>query len=242
MPIHESIIYSDAIKNELDSSYIYKTNVEGLYYIDYNYHFAKNYTTKYWHPIMTNEAYAEYVDETKSDIESLFGEGSVVGFAFPHGKLNDEVKEYLANSGYLYARKTTGASDNVTFNMPTDRYAWSYNANHTNLNSLMQKFDALSDDGNLKFFSFGVHSSDYNGQWEVLQSFADTYGNRPEDFYYATNRAIFEYEDAVKALENKDGKLINASDVDLYVTIDNVKVIIPANSLYTLSNGSISKY
>lgn len=242
VPIHETIIYNDSIKNELDSSYIYKTDVEGLYYIDYNYHFAKNYSTKYWHPIMTNEAYAKYVDQTKSDIEGLFGEGSVVGFAFPHGKLNDDVKQYLANSGYLYARKTTGSSDNVTFNMPADRYAWSYNANHTNLNSLMAQFNDLTDDGNLKFFSFGVHSSDYNGKWDVLQSFADTYGNRPEDFYYASNRDIFEYEDAVKALMIKDGMLLNASDITLYVTINNVKTIIPAHSVYSVSNGSISEY
>ena len=242
IPIHDSILYNDSIKNELDSSYLYKTDIPGLYFIDYNYHFYKIYTSKYWHPIMTNESYIKYAQETKNDIESLFGKGSVVGFAFPHGKANEAVKRMLKNEGYLYARGGYGRADNTGFSMPSDRYEWSNNAIHSNLNEVMADFDALEDDGNLKLFTFGVHASDFLGHWDSLQTFADTYGRRPSDFYYASICDIFEYEDAVKALQNKNGKLINASNIDLYVTIDNVKVIIPQKSVYTLSNGNVSDY
>lgn len=235
VPIHETVLYSDSIKNTLDSQYIYKTETEGLYYIDYNYHFAKNYNTKYWHPIMTDEAYAKYAEETKKDIENLFGEGSVVGFAYPHGKTNDAVKAYFENAGYLYARRTLGKADNVNFSMPADRYDWSYNANHTTLNSVMSDFAACEDNGNLKFFCFGVHAVDYkNAGWDELEEFVDTYGNRSDEFYYATVRDIFEYEDAVKALEITEEKIVNGSDIDVFVTVNNVKIIIPANSTYTL--------
>ena len=72
--IHDSILYDDSIKNELDSSYLYKTDVPGLYFIDYNYHFYKIYTSKYWHPIMTNDAYIKYAEETKKDIDYLVSE------------------------------------------------------------------------------------------------------------------------------------------------------------------------
>lgn len=232
LPIHDSILYDDSIKNELDPKYIYKTQTDGLYFIDYNYHFYKIYTSRYWHPIMTNEAYAKYADETKKDIESLFDKGCVVGFAYPHGKTNESIKSYFENAGYLYARGSYGRADNITFSMPKDRFNWSNNAIYSNLNEVMADFEALRDDGNLKFFSFGIHASDFEGRWEILQKFADTYGNRPKEFYYASVRDIFEYEDAVKALKVCGNKIINNSKIDLFVTINGIKTVISANSNY----------
>ena len=98
----------------------------------------------------------------------------------------------------------------------------------------MANYDALQDDGTLKFFSFGVHAVDFDGKWYVLESFAKKYGNRPEDFWYASNRDIFEYEDAVNALEIYEDKIVNPSNIDVFVTINNVKTIIHANSVYEL--------
>jgi hypothetical protein len=176
------------------------------------------------------------VDATKADIESVFGEGSVVGFAYPHGIYNAAVKQYLKDAGYLYARATTSSGKAPTndFTLPKDRYCWIYNANAGNLNEVMANYDALQDDGTLKFFSFGVHAVDFDGKWYVLESFAKKYGNRPEDFWYASNRDIFEYEDAVNALEIYDDKIVNPSNIDVFVTINNVKTIIHANSVYEL--------
>ena len=232
LKVHDSIIYDDSVKNELDSSYIYKSETDGLYFIDYSYHFFKDASWKYWHPIMTNDAYAKYADETKKDIESLFGKGCVVGFAYPHGKTNDIIKKYFKDSGYLYARGAYGRADNTAFSMPSDRFDWSNNAIHSNLNEVMADFDALADDGNLKFFSLGVHASDFLGKWHILQEFADKYGNRQNEFYYASVREIFEYEDAIEALEIKDDELVNNSDVDLFVTLDGKRTVISAKSEY----------
>ena len=47
IPIHETLLYDDSIKNELNSEFIYKTETLGLYFIDYNYHFYKIYSSKY---------------------------------------------------------------------------------------------------------------------------------------------------------------------------------------------------
>ncbi|MBQ8321037.1 MAG: polysaccharide deacetylase family protein [Clostridia bacterium] len=229
----DSIEKKDEIFNSetADTDYVYKTNIEGLYYVDYHY-INPAYTAPYWHPIATNDTYTAYINITEDDLESIFGEGTVVGFAYPHGKLSTYVKQYLKDNGYLYARKTGCIKDSTGFALPSDRYEWSYNADVSCLNDVMAAFDALADDGNLKFFSFGVHSGDFNGQWEVLETFADTYGNRPKDFYYASNRDIFEYEDAVKALVITDEGIVNNSDIAVYVTINNVKTVISANSEY----------
>ncbi len=217
-----------------DTAYMYKTEIEGLYYIDYK-QFDPNSKSPYWHPIATDETYKKYVDITKDKIEAVFGEGTVVGFAYPHGKLSTETKQYLIDSGYLYARKTGVIGNTTNFNLPKDRFEWSYNANATNLNYMMGLFDKYEDDGNLKFFSFGVHSADYSGQWQILEEFAEKYGNRPEDFYYASNRDIFEYENAARALEISETGIINNSDIDVFVTINNVKTIIYAHSIYTFN-------
>ena len=103
---------------------------------------------------------------------------------------------------------------------------WIYNADHANMTERIKEFEALGDDGRLKWFCFGVHSHDFenNNCWDVLENFAAEYGNRPDDFWYATVRDILEYEDAVKALEETENAIINNSDKTLYVKINGKKL------------------
>lgn len=233
--------FESLIKDEIwnsataDTSYVYKTKTEGLYYINYHYFEPSAIGKTIWHAMATNETYFEYAEITKENIEAVFGEGSVVGFAYPNGILTETVKQYLKDAGYLYARKTGAIKATTGFALPADRFEWSYNADVNSLLSVMAQFDAYADDGELKFFSFGVHSKDFEtaeGGWDTLRQFAELYGNRSDDFYYATNRAIFEYEDAVKALEIKNDRIINNSNIAVFVTVNNEKVVIPANSIY----------
>ncbi len=241
LPIRDGLDFNSLnIKDEYfnsataDVRYVYKTKTPGLYYIDYAYYSTGTPDTSvnhkpYWHPMATYEAYTKDVDATKAAIESVFGEGTVVGFAYPHGILSTEVKEYLKEAGYLYARKTGVLGDSTGFALPADRYAWTYNANVSNLNECMARYDKLDPKGELKFFSFGVHAVDFDGKWAVLKEFANTYGNRQDEFWYASNREIFEYEDAVKALVISENSVYNPSDIDLYITVDDVKTILKAH-------------
>ena len=236
LPLRDGFDYSKIeIKDEIfksgesDPAYIYKSEIDGLYYIDYR-HYTTAYKDPYWHAIADNETYAKYIDITKKELEALYGEGSIVGFAYPHGQLNEYVKQYLIKAGYLYARRTGDLKDKTNFALPEDRFAWTYNASVNSLLEVMAKYDAAEDNGTLRFFAFGVHSKDFDGKWDVLREFARLYGNRPEDFYYATNRAIFEYEDAIKNLEVTENGIVNNSDVDVFVAINGVKTLIPAHS------------
>jgi len=202
--------------------------VPGFYYVHYSIYGS----TAGWHPLASDETYIEYLELTTKKLEAIFGEDSVVGFAYPHGNVPPAVKEYLENNpNYLYARKTGIAS---SFNMPTDRFAWTYNADHSNLLEKMASFEALEDDGALKMFSFGIHAKDYEtaSKWDVLKTYAMVYGNRSDEFWYATNRQIFEYEDALNALVVSDEKIVNDSDIDVYVKVDGEEVVIKANSEY----------
>ncbi len=220
-----------------DINYIYKSPIDGFYFIDYHYINPEYTAGAYWHPIAADETYLEYVDITKDTIEAIFGEGSVVGYAYPHGSVSESIKAALIEKGYLYARDTGCTKATTGFALPADRFEWTYNADNSCLLDVMASYESYADDGELKMFSFGVHSADYNGSWDMLTEFAETYGNRPEDYYYATNREIFEYEDAVNVLTYRNGMLVNDTAVTLYVSVNGQKVIIPAYASYRVSDG-----
>ncbi len=238
---YSSVVFSDEFlpssDADRDPSVIYKNGtkvdgklVDGFYYV----HYSVYGSTAGWHPLATNETYMEYLLLTEKKIEEVFGEGSVAGFAYPHGTVSETVKELIKSEGYLYARKTGNLKDSTGFSLPTDRFAWTYNADHNCLLDVMADFDAYKDDGSLKMFSFGVHAKDFEtyNKWKDLQEFAELYGNREEDFWYATNREIFEYEDALDSLVITDAKIQNPSSVDLFITVDGIKTLIEAKSEY----------
>jgi hypothetical protein len=93
--------------------------------------------------------------------EAVFGEGSVRGFVWPFGQQIDHkgVTAHVRESGYYGARDA--GYPVKSFSLPEDRFSWKYCANHRNLLTVMADYEALPDDGELKFFSFGVHSIDY---------------------------------------------------------------------------------
>ncbi len=221
--------------------YLYKSSYDGVYYIDYyTYIVTGTGNAASWHPIATDEAYMKYATESKENIEAVFGDGSVVGYAYAHGRFTDEIKAALKEAGYLYARATGLLKNTTGFALPDDRYKWIYNADVGCLLDVMEDYAAYADNGELKMFSFGVHAVDFVGKWAELEEFADTYGDRHDEFYYATNRQIFEYEDAVEALVYESGSLINESDINLYVSLNGEKVIIPANSSYKIADGVVA--
>lgn len=206
---------------------VYKTGLdEHLYVLHGN---PKNLRPKGWSNYAEPKHYIRFIEEGKRDLEAVFGKGSITAFVWPYSKQGSpEVIEYLKNSEYTSVRKTGTLLDSTNFDMPSDRMEWTYNATHSSILSLMEKYEQYVDDGKLKFFSFGVHSVDFeNGnKWGDLLEFAKKYGNRPEDFYYATVGDIFAYEDAVKSLKICDGEIINESEIPVYIKIDGERVIV----------------
>ena len=87
-------------------------------------------------------------------------------------------------------------------------------------------YEAYPDDGELKFFSFGVHSVDYetNGCWEDLRLFAERMGNRPETYYYASVGEIFDYAEAVQSVFVSDKEIKNPSKQTVYLSVDGLRL------------------
>ena len=207
-----------------DEGKLYKTAKEGLYLFK---------ATAGWRRTATLETYCQLISESHKELEAVFGEGSITTFVWPYGDRNSpEILDYVANElSYTAVRKTGLLEDTTGFLPPIDRMHWSYNASHKNLLACAEKYDNLADDGELKFFSLGVHSVDYENadKWDELSEFAARYGNRPNDFYYASVEDIFGYVDAMNEVKITENTVENPTNRDIYLEIDEEKIILAPN-------------
>lgn len=200
-------------------------------------HFYHIYT-KYWAIVADLEGFLGAAKHCQEDLESYFGKGNVHGFVWPYGKQTlDGVWEGLVDMGFESIRKTGCTKDETGFALPSDRMNWSYNANYTCLLEMADAYDKYPDDGQLKYFCFGVHAFDFdrNEKWGDLIEFCNRMGNRPRDFWYSDVHSILHYEDAVKALIVGDTEIRNESDVELYLVVDGKKITLAPRSVYSLN-------
>ncbi len=209
----------------------YATALEGVYKYFHN--------GRYWANLATPEAYCRLVDAGKADIEAVFGKGTVNTYVWPYSEQkNEQIVNYIRECGDYIAMRATGElRDSTGFSLPADRMRWRYNAQYNTVCDVAALFEAYEDDGELKFFSFGVHSHDFenNNRWDELERFAELYGNRPEDFWYASVEEIFAYEDAVRGLIVTDTAVENPSDITVYIKVDGKRVTLDAHCTYSLA-------
>lgn len=206
-----------------DKKMLYKTELDGVY------HYCIR--GEYWGYVAEPEAYCALADSCLVELNRVFGDKSVNTFVWPYCEQNEEyILDYITGkAGYYAVRKTGSVKDTTGFAMPSDRAHWSYNINHVGLLEVAKLYDEKEDDGELKFFCFGLHSHDYERGdcWYLLEDLCKLYGNRPEDFYYASVEDIFKYEDAVNSLVVTDAYLENPSDVTLFVKLDGKRIQLP---------------
>ena len=191
---------------------------------------------KWWYRATDPDTYVRLLTETHEELTAVFGEGSIRSFVWPFGRQNDRVKvlAQVEKLGYYGARGAGSPENDPAYPLPKNRMDWRYCSTDGGLLRRMESFAACPDDGELKFFSFGVHSIDYerSGRWGDLQTFADTYGKRPDEFYYATVGDIFDYEDALGMLCVTETGLKNDSGCTLYVKVNGKSVVIFPHTEY----------
>ena len=110
---------------------------------------------------------------------------------------------------------------------------WSYNAIHKNILLRIEEYIKYDSD-ELSFFCFGVHSHDFENDncWHILREFAEKYGKRDNEFWYATVGEIFDYNDAVGMLIKEENSITNPSDITLYLKLDGVAITLSPNESY----------
>lgn len=209
-----------------DSEFVYPTEIEHLYYI---------MKPQGWRKIADTEGYIKFIDACQEELEQVFGKGSVRSFVWPFDwQPNAAVEEHLKHMGYYGVRRSGARCAEGDFTLEEERMPWHYTANHTNLLEMAELYEQQVDDGTLKIFCFGIHSNDFEKaeKWNDLKEFADKYGNRPQDYYYATVGEIFDYVDAVKKLIISEEKISNPTEIDIYIRVDRKNVLIKAGTDY----------
>ena len=187
-----------------------------------------------WYKAAKDEDYKRFILEGHRELEEIFGEGSIRCFIWPCGlQQNAVLIDFVRNElkGYYGAREghSWGAGPEA-FALPENRMAYGLTTRHQDLLKTAELYEALPDDGELKYFCFGVHSIDYerDDKWGDLHTLAATYGARPEDYYYASTGEIFDYADAVASLEIGDEEIKNPSELDVYIKIDGERRVVKA--------------
>jgi hypothetical protein len=193
-----------------------------------------------WYKTAKDEDYKKFVLDGHRELEAIFGKGSIRCFIWPCGlqrnaKLLDFVKNELPE-GYYGAREGHSIGPEIAFALPSDLFRFGLTTRHLTLLDTAKAYEDLPDDGELKFFCFGVHSIDYerDNKWGDLEVFAKTYGARPESYYYASVGDIFDYATATRSLLITETEITNPSNIDLYVKIDGERRIVKAKRSISL--------
>ena len=205
-------------------SYIYPTAISGVYHAPR--------AAGGWLKIADGDTYIKLIEDCHRELEEVFGKGSIRCFIWPYGQQkNKQVADYVKNIPGYYGERLSnaGASLEETFAPPTSAAFYSA-ARHFDILEKAEKYEALADDGELKFFCFGIHSVDYERgeKWDDLRAFAKKYGARPEDYYYAPICERYDYAEATNAIEIGEKEIFNPTPLDLYVKIDGVRKVIKA--------------
>lgn len=185
-----------------------------------------------WRTYTDRDTYYALSEQSREALLAVFGEAAAKDFVWPHGQQADPALHEMLKKRYRSIRKTGSIMDATGFSLPQDLHAWTYNAVHNNLLEAAALYEAYPDDGTLKFFSFGVHSVDYetNGCWDALCTFCERMGNRPQNYWYAPVGEIFDYAEAVSAVRIEEGKIINPTDMDIYMLLDGERTVLAPHS------------
>ena len=184
-----------------------------------------------WRNIVPAVKYIECIKESREILEEVF-EREINGFVWPFGYQNSaEITDYLYKNT-SYVRRTGCTHSDGDFAPPESFYEWRCTANQTSLLEDAALFEACESEG-LKLFTFGVHSVDYERYdgFESLTAFAERYGDRPRDFWYASIEDIFDYITATRRLDIGDGYIQNNSDSSIYLIIDDERVELPPSAM-----------
>ena len=188
-------------------------------------------THGYSHPFLDklpSEMVAYEIVEDRKCLEEMFGK-VIKGHAYPFGTTDSKAVEVLRNCGILYARTTVSTK---RFDIPTDWLRMPATCHH-NAPELMQLADQFLNEPvryqfPKLFYLWGhTYEFDANNNWDVIEKFAETVGNR-DDVWYANNMQVYEYVEAYRALQfSSNGNVVyNPSALTVWFTTGgkNVKV------------------
>jgi len=178
------------------------------------------------HPSLTYldfDAIKSEVINDKMTLEELF-RTDVRGLAYPGGAFDKRTADILRELGIWYARTIEATN---SFKLPADFLQWHPTCHYSNAFKFADKF-INSKKKDLQLFYVWGHSYELDRKkddWESFECFCAAISNKA-DIWYAENIEICDYINALNVLEFEGEKPVNNSGIQLYLEIENKKVIV----------------
>ncbi len=131
-------------------------------------------------------------------------------------------------SGVEYARTTIFTQ---SYDIPNDWYKWNTTCETKAYYLYLQPLIDLPDDGKLKLLSMYSHPADYGtdaNPWSNLDDMLTTIKNSSDVLWNATYIDTCRYIKALDKLKISSNRITNPTNIDLYIKVNNEKVIIKA--------------
>ena len=211
----------------------YRTLYDGFEIADHSYSHI-NMTTS--NTAVTDDDCIEEFTKSKAILESVF-DTTIHGMAWPYTRSNRNAVLSHVDSVYSYARCSNLEKGGDYFAAPTsvgNDWIWTcidaYGEN-IYLNDYLDEYLGM-EPARLTLFSLWSHSYyyDVNNCWNEFDSFLKSYKDSRQNIWNPKPYEYVDYINAVNSATVSGNKVVNNSDVDLYVYIDGQEVIIPANS------------
>lgn len=185
------------------------------------------------------------INDGKSELEEIFGSGRVNGLAWAYNDptvyaanysgvdaaIAKEISDYvMTNPDIKYARRSGATS---SFDIPEDFMAWNATGYFSTIPGMSDDFFNASGD-DLKLYAIWGHAYDLDNN---SLAYIDSYIKRAIDnnVWIAPNIDVVNYINAAKKLSWTEDKIVNGSDMDLYVMVNDViPVVVKANSEFYL--------
>ena len=167
----------------------------------------------------------------------------MTGIAWPYsGPYNRSdyttIRNAILDSGYLYARNHT---ETLNFDLPTDWFNWQTSGHIAKMTNLTDKFVAL-EPNEMKLLYIWGHSYEYanptqygSGDWTTLEE--NLAKLEDEGVWFATNKEVYDYINAVKKITYDVNTVTNNSDITVYVQVNGTNVQLDAGETYILNKG-----
>lgn len=219
----EEKIRQDKDGKDIDCSHLDLTK----YYSSYANHEIANHT--YSHPRLETMSKEEQLKEYKlgkEKLESLFNK-KVYGAAYPYGSYTKDTIKVQKELGIEYDRTTRST---YSFDLPHNWLMWCPTIHHRDVKLLDCLSEFYKTKQELALLYIWGHSYEFaiDHNLEMMDSVCKELVAHKE-IAFMTNHEIYEYVNATSMVYyyNKDHKFHNYSDLDVYIEVENTKLVIP---------------
>lgn len=197
--------------------------------------------------VADSTTFIQKINEGKAELEEIFGEGTVKGYAWPYndpttylsnpGKEAQAVSDYVTSSeDIVYARRTETTGD---FDVPENFHEWKFTKHYSALPSIGDKFFADTSD-ELRLMSLWGHSYEFSGNAKVTL-ISDFLAKATEsNIWIPTNIEYVNYINAMNSAVVGENSITNNSDIDLYFIVNYKPIKVEAGSTFYLYEQEMS--